>query len=137
MRGGSSALYRSCFGGFGRYQYQDFSLRKSAMCTFNKSIAFAAAAFAIVCSLANAEPTRTPATTASTTSPLFADSFGLNGTERASATKHQASLSPSEQGLMPAADSFGLNNPLVSAFADCSAAKSAKPVARSHRCIEI
>ena len=105
------------------------------MRAFMKSMAVVAA-LALAYAQACAETTKIQTVSHAAVASGFADSFGLNLAERAAATKQRAAPT-SEQRWVPVADSFGLNNVLVSAMADCLAAKMAQSTARSHRCIEM
>jgi hypothetical protein len=98
----------------------------------------ALAAFCFACSLAHGEPEANPAASSSPAGPVFADSFGLNAAARASAARQPSSPSPSGQRWVPVADSFGLNNVLISAMADCLAAKlETRPASGPHRCVQM
>jgi len=97
----------------------------------------ALAALCLACSLSHGESATNQAAPPFPATSVFADSFGLNATARAPAARQPALQSPSEHGWLPAADSFGLNNVLISAMADCLAAKTEARPAGPHRCIQM
>lgn len=104
------------------------------MRTCPRSIAYLAAFLA--CSLAHADPAARVAEPAAASA--FADSFGLNAADRTAALKPPAVLPPAERAWTPAADSFGLNNRLISGPADCPAADAdtrSRPAPR--RCVRM
>lgn len=106
------------------------------MCPISKSIA--SIAVCLVHSLALAGPAMSPAGERETASSVFADSFGLNVAARTAALKPESVLTSPGQVWTPAADSFGLNRPLISTPADCPVADAqARPQPDPRRCIRM